>query len=237
MAMIPFRYSVVAAVFRFLTFSAFHWTGIVTLGAENRFYAVQSVVTEIRIVSWDAKKGVWYEGKPAKRITETFDQQDRIILKELADGKSVLLEKTVTRYDENTATSDTYSPDGILRRTRAVERNGLEEQVTVRTADGSVLFLEKRTYDGDGKIKEIVRRDGNGGPLFTQVMHYNEQGHLASINVMNPEGTEAATITYQYTATDKQGAWVTRREFYSYADVYNRPHETQTRRIVYRRRR
>jgi hypothetical protein len=189
----------------------------------------ERIVSEIKVYTWNAKKGAWIEGQMIKIITETLDATGRRLTEELADDKGSLLEKARSDYRGRSQVTIFTGPDNVVRRTVTSERVGDTETETVVLPDGSMLSVIQKKYDAAGRLKETRQGGADGNLVFVKTHIYDKNGNLSTIDVDNPDGTTAFTIDYRYLSFDTRGRWLARAEYYTYADVKRRPHE-----IVYR---
>ena len=181
------------------------------------------VVSRVSYYSWEEPKG-WVELEDRKTIVEEFGADGRIRTRELLyDG--TLLE----------ATTFSYSSDGVQKLTRdqnnellrkaevtIVEGRTIE---TVYTADGALLFSSVIRTDPAGRTIEAERRDAQGVFVYRIRYLYDAKGNLLEAACLNPDGSTAFVSSFTYSDFNLRGAWRTRRESCSFADVKNRPRE------------
>lgn len=190
---------------------------------------VGKIVSQVKVYTWNAKKGVWAEGQTIKRVTRTLDREGRPADETLAGGANDLLEKSTYVYNGDVQIVSVYGPDGKLRRTVRVERAGDLETETAVRSDGDILFVNQKKYSRAGLLAETRAGGRNGRLIFRKTYDYDRAGNLTAVAVHNPDDSLAFTIEYEYVKFDARGNWVIRSEFYTYGDVFRRPHE-----IVYR---
>jgi hypothetical protein len=191
---------------------------------------VVSIVSEVKVFTWNAKKGAWAEGQVIKIIAQSFDKSGRQTGEDLADAKRALLERAAYVYGKQGVTVSYFGPDKGLRRTVTYERSGELETETAVLPDGRLLYVNQNTYDGRGLLKEVRQGGPDGSLVYLKTYEYDSKGNLASVKVCNPDGSRAFVIEYAYRKFDERGVWIARAEYYTYGDVRRRPHE-----IVYRK--
>jgi hypothetical protein len=208
---------------------AFGFFTALPLCAETSGGTGNKIVYEVKVFTWSFEKNVWYEDRTIKRITELYDEKGRIISEQLADGRDAVMEKTLYVYEGKLIKKTTCNPENKISRISVVSRKGNTLTETVTLPDGKLLFQFVTLKDDSGRIVEIKHFDRNKALVFKKVYGYDKKGNLASIKNLNPDGSPAVLISYQYSKFDDRGNWLAREEYFSYADVRYRPHE-----IVYR---
>ncbi|MBN2353193.1 MAG: hypothetical protein JXD23_11530 [Spirochaetales bacterium] len=183
------------------------------------------IVSTVKVYHWNAKKRVWGVGQTIKRITLTFDREGRPAEEVLAGGKGDVLEKTVYRYGKGKRILSVFGPEGTLRRTVTLEREGDLETETAVLPDGGVLFVNQKKYSRSGRLEETRQGGADGRLVFRKTYAYDDAGNLESISVRNPDGGLAFFIEYKYLKFNARGEWTARAEYYTYGDVRRRPHE------------
>lgn len=189
----------------------------------------RTIFYEVKVYAWNFEEGFWYENQVIKKITETYGADGNLTVEELADAKGNLLEKTVYAYEGALAKKTTYNARKEITRTAVIARKGNIFTETVMSPEGAVLFYQVWTKNDDGSVREMEYRDSKNRLVYRRVFTYDKNGNLAQIVNLNPDGSAAVVIRYEYESFDTSGVWTARSEYFSYADVRNRPHE-----IVYR---
>lgn len=195
------------------------------LHAEKTASAPKKITSIVRVYHWSTAKNVWYEDQVIKTFVELFDNNGRLVQKDLTDGKEGLLERTILSYSGNTIKKTFYNNRNAIIRTAVVDIQDNIHTEIVRRTDGRIMFQYVTFFDQKGNIIKIEQKDANGSLLFKKVYLYDNGGNCIAIQNENPDGSVAVEITYQYEKFDNDGNWLSRKELYSYGDVYNRPHE------------
>ena len=182
------------------------------------------VVSRVSCVSWDQAKG-WVELEDRQTIIEVYGTDRRIRSRELRYAENTLLEKTIFLYTLEAVQKLTTDRNGTLlwkAEVTSVDGRTLEK---VYTGDGALLFSNVIRMDPDGRTIEAERRDAQGVFVFRVRYLYDAKGNLLEAACLNPDGSTAFVSSFSYSDFNLWGAWRTRRESCSFADVKNRPRQ------------
>jgi hypothetical protein len=182
------------------------------------------VVSKVSYLSWDDAKG-WVELEDRQTIIETYGADGRIQSRELSYGENMLLEKTIFLYSSEAVQKLTLDRnDKLLRKAEVtnVEGRTIEKAFT---AEGALLFYNVLRMDPAGRIIEIERWDAQDVLVYRIRYLYDVKGNLSEAACLNPDGSTAFVSSFTYSGFSIRGAWLTRRESCSFADVRMRPKE------------
>jgi len=191
--------------------------------AENK---AKTVIYEFYSASWSVSKGNWSSDKLSKKITEIYNADGTIASEERADGRGVVVEKTVYSYEGDTIRKTTTDAQNKLRRTTVVTRKQNVFTEKVAGADGVIMFIQVMKKNADGVLEEMEYRDAEDKLVYRCVYLYNKKGNLEIVQFFNPDESFAVQVYYDYAKFDANGVWLMRTDFYTYGDVWGRPHET-----------
>lgn len=184
---------------------------------------------QVKVYTWSFEEGYWYEDLLIKQITEQYGVDGRLSSEALADGKGIVLEKTVYAYEGDTIRKTTTNSQDRISRHAVVVKKGNVETETVTSPEGMVIFSFKTTRTESGNIATVEYINSRDQLVYRRDYEYDRDGNLIRISNTNPDGSTAVVISYRYESFDDEGRWISRSEYFSYGDVRNRPHE-----IVYR---
>jgi hypothetical protein len=187
------------------------------------------VVSRVSYLSWDNAKG-WVELEDRKTVIEDFGADRKIHSREVRYG-STTLEMTTFIYSTEGVQKLTVDGGDALVRKAAVKN--VDDRTIEQTyaADGTLLFTSVIRTDAAGRVIENERRDATGVLLYRVRFLYDAKGNLLEAASLNPDGSTAFVSTFTYSDHDFWGAWRTRRENCTFADVKNRPKEIVRRSI------
>jgi len=188
------------------------------------------VVSKVSYLSWDQAKG-WVELEDRQTIVEVYGADRRIQSRELRYAGNALLETTVFLYSPEAVRKLTTDRNGaLLRRAEVTSVDGRSIE-TVYTGDGALLFSSVFRTDPGGRTIEVERRDARGVLAYRTRYLYDAKGNLLEAACLNPDGSTAFVSSFTYDDFNLLGAWRTRREHCSFADVNNRPRQVIRRSI------
>ena len=187
------------------------------------------VVSRVSYFSWDNAKG-WVELADRKTVIEEFGEDRRIRSREVRYGDSTLETTTFVYSSEGVQEITVDGSDALVRKAevRIVDGRTIEQTYA---ADGTLLFSSVLRTDEVGRVIETEHRDATGVFVYRVRCLYDAKGNLLEAASLNPDGSTAFVSTYAYSDYDFRGAWRTRRETCSFADVKNRPKEIVRRSI------
>jgi hypothetical protein len=138
---------------------------------------------------------------------------------------NALLETTVFLYSPEAVRKITTVRNGeLLRRAEVSSVDGRSIE-TVYAGDGALLFSSEFRTDPGGRTIEVERRDARGVLAYRTRYLYDAKGNLLEAACLNPDGSTAFVSSFTYDDFNLLGAWRTRREHCSFADVKNRPRQ------------
>jgi hypothetical protein len=187
------------------------------------------VVSRVSCYSWDQAKG-WVELEDRKTIIEEFGSDGRILSREQRYGETTL-ETTTFAYSTNGARKLTLDGNNALLRTSTVTSVEGRTIENVYTPEGVLLYSNVLRTDPAGRTIEAERRDAQDVFVFRVRYLYDAKGNMLEAAWLNPDGSIAFVSSFAYSDYGLQGAWRTRRESCSFADVKNRPKEIVRRSI------
>ena len=187
------------------------------------------VVSRVSSISWDNAKG-WVELEDRKTVIEDFGEDRRIRSREVRYGDATLETTTFVYSSEGVQKITVDGGDALVRKAEVKNVDGRTIEQTY-AADGTLLFSSVLRTDAAGRVIETERRDATGVLVYRVRCLYDAKGNLLEAASLNPDGSTAFVSTYAYSDYDFRGAWRTRRETCSFADVKNRPKEIVRRSI------
>ncbi|MBN1699985.1 MAG: hypothetical protein JW881_20920 [Spirochaetales bacterium] len=212
----------------------FFFAGVFSLPADG--YPVKSpakkVVSEIRTYNWKSSRG-WFEGGITKIVNQYYDDEGLLVKMEFYDKDGGLLEKTVFSYGDETIKKVTTNHDNTPVRISVVRYETDTVTETVRRTDGSLFFKTVSRFSPEGSITGLKYYNEEETLLFNKIFVYTEEGDLKHIRLYNPDGTFAVEVSIEYHDFDENGNWLSRSEYYTYADVRRRPRDKVSRSIEY----
>jgi hypothetical protein len=182
------------------------------------------VVSKVSYVSWDQAKG-WVELEDRQTIIEVYGADRRIQCRELSYGENTPLEKTIFIYSSEAVQKITLDPnEKLLRKAEVTSVDGRTIE-KVYTAGGALLFYNVLRMDPAGRTIEVERWDAQEVLVYRIRYLYDAKGNMTEAACLNPDGSTAFVSSFTYSGFNIRGAWLTRRESCSFADVRMRPKE------------
>ncbi len=187
------------------------------------------VVSRVSYLSWDNAKG-WVELEDRKTIIEDFGTDRKIRSREVRYGDTTLETTTFVYSAEGVQKLTVDGVNALMRKAAVTVVDGRAIEQTY-AADGTLLFSSEIRTDAAGRVIETERRDAQDVLVFRVRYLYDAKGNMLEAASLNPDGSTAFVSTFAYSDHDFWGAWRTRRETCSFADVKNRPKEIVRRSI------
>lgn len=188
--------------------------------------AAKTIKSYINSYSWSRKTHAYYELKSVRVITETYDQDSKLIKRAVYTKGNRPYENINLVYEDN-ACKEVKVHDGankLLTVSRyKKEKDGLYE--LVYNSQDQLIWYYLYVYDKDGRVREKRWYHTDKKIITRYAYYYNETGLVFARIAYTKDSLPFHYSEFEYDGFDQLGRWTKRYEYQNYADVYSAPKE------------